>query len=80
MAQSGIHAFTGVLLSKSLKYEKWLAFSIVFGTIFPDIDIIFSAIGFILGLNIENAELIFHRTFTHSVFSAIIIYFKPEST
>ena len=74
MAQSGIHAFSGIVLSKSFKHEKWLAPSIIFGSIFPDIDIVFAALGYLFGLNIELAESIFHRTFTHSIFSAIIIY------
>ena len=73
MAQSGIHAFSGIILSKNFKYEKWLIPSIIFGSILPDIDILFSAVVFLIGVDIENAESI-HRTFTHSIFSTIIIY------
>ena len=74
MAQSGIHAFSGIILSKKFKYEKWLIPSIIFGSILPDIDVLFSAMAFLFGAGIENAESI-HRTFTHSIFSTIIIYF-----
>ena len=74
MAQSGIHAFCGIILSKSLKYEKWLVPSLIFGSILPDIDILFSAIGFMFGLSISDAESIFHRTFTHNIFFSMIIY------
>jgi len=65
MAQSGIHAFTGIILSKFLKYEKELIPSLIFGLILPDIDIIFVAIG-LVG---------FKSTFImHSVFFTTIIY------
>ena len=74
MAQSGIHAFSGILLSKLLKNKKWLVPSLIFGSILPDIDILISAIAFLLGGTINDAESI-HRTFTHSLFTVIIIYF-----
>jgi len=74
MAQSGIHAFSGIILSKFLKNEKWFVPSLIFGSILPDIDILFSAIAFLLGSTIDDAESI-HRTFTHSLFTIIIIYF-----
>ena len=45
MAQSGIHAFTGIILSKFLKYEKWLIPSMVFGLLLPNLDIFFVVIG-----------------------------------
>ena len=65
MAQSGIHAFTGIILSKFLKYEKWLIPSLIFGLILPDIDIIFVLAGIIS----------FEKTFImHSIFSAAITY------
>ena len=65
MAQSGIHAFTGIILSKFLKYEKELIPSLIFGLILPDIDIIFVVMGLIT----------FKSTFLmHSVFFTTIIY------
>ena len=65
MAQSGIHAFTGIILSKFFKYEKELIPSLIFGLLLPDIDIIFVAMGLIT----------FKSTFLmHSVFFATIIY------
>ena len=74
MAQSGIHAFSGIVLSKLFKYEKWFIPSLIFGSILPDIDILFAAIAFLFGSSINNAEAI-HRTFTHSLFTVVIIYF-----
>ena len=73
MAQSGIHAFSGIILSRFFKYEKWFIPSLIFGSILPDIDILFSAIAFLFGSSINDAEAI-HRTFTHSIFSTITIY------
>jgi len=73
MAQSGIHAFSGIVLSKLFKQEKWFTPSLIFGAILPDIDILFSAIAFLFGYSIIEAEGI-HRTFTHSIFTVIIIY------
>lgn len=74
MAQSGIHAFSGIVLSKYFKQQKWLAPSIIIGSMLPDIDIFLSALAFILGTPVQTAELIFHRTFTHSIFTLITIY------
>jgi len=74
MAQSGIHAFSGVVLSKFFKNKKWFTSSLIFGSILPDIDILLSAILFLFGSTINDAEAI-HRTFTHSIFTVIIIYF-----
>ena len=74
MAQSGIHAFSGIIASKYFKNKKWFISSMVFGTIVPDIDIVFSAIAFLWGYSINDAEAI-HRTFTHSIFTIIILYF-----
>tara|TARA_B100001250_G_C19679662_1_gene735262 strand:+ start:167 stop:850 length:684 start_codon:yes stop_codon:yes gene_type:complete len=74
MAQSGIHAFSGIILSKYFKQQEWLAPSIMIGAMLPDIDIVFSAFAFILGKSIEGSELIFHRTFTHSIFTVIATY------
>ena len=74
MAQSGIHAFSSIVVSKFLKNKKWFIPSFIFGSILPDIDILFAAILFLSGTNIFDAEAIL-RTFTHSLFTIIIIYF-----
>ena len=73
MAQSGIHAFSGIILSKLFKQKKWFAPSLILGSILPDVDILFSAIAFLFGASIVEAEEI-HRTFTHSIFTVLIIY------
>ena len=73
MAQSGIHAFSGIILSKLFKQEKWFAPSLMLGSILPDVDILFSAIAFLFGASIIEAEGM-HRTFTHSIFTVLIIY------
>ena len=65
MAQSGIHAFSGIILSKPLRYEKWLVPSLIFGSMLPDIDMIFVVFGIIS----------FDKTFfMHSIFATAIIY------
>ena len=73
MSQAGIHAIAVLGISKLFPKEKWLYTSIVFGAILPDIDSILVAIATIF-TNIENPIDFFHRTFTHSFFTCLIIY------
>ena len=71
MAQSGIHAFVGIALSKFLNYEKWLIPSIIFGLLIPDIDIIFTVIGMTDFKSTFLMHSIFFATLTYLVFLSI---------
>ena len=65
MAQSALHAFAGIILSKFLKYEKWLIPSVIFGLLLPDLDIFFVIIGI---TDFKSSFLM------HSFFFATLIY------
>ncbi len=73
MAQVGVHAILGLYFKKVIPSKKWLFASFIFGTILPDIDylLVFVANWF---SPIDTAISIFHRTVTHSFFTAILVY------
>ena len=73
MAQAGIHALIGLQSKRLIPHEKGLYPSIIIGSLLPDLDIILVAI-FSLFSTIEKSTEIFHRTFSHSFFSLIIVY------
>ena len=73
MAQAGIHGLIALQSRRLIPYEKGLYPSIIIGSFIPDIDIILVAI-FSSVYTIEESTSIFHRTFSHSFFSLIIVY------
>ena len=73
MAQAGIHALIGLQSKRLIPHEKGLYPSIIIGSLLPDLDIILVAI-FSTFSSIEKSTEIFHRTFSHSFFSLIIVY------
>tara|TARA_Y100000590_G_scaffold468945_1_gene653978 strand:+ start:1955 stop:2653 length:699 start_codon:yes stop_codon:yes gene_type:complete len=73
MAQAGLHAAIGLQAKHFIPYEKRIFPSLIFGTMLPDLDIIVVAFASIF-YTIDQAEFFFHRTFSHSFFSLIIIY------
>jgi len=73
MAQAGLHAAIGYQMRRIVPYEKRLFPAIIFGTIMPDLDIIIVALASI-HYTINQAEIIFHRTFSHSIFTLFFIY------
>ena len=73
MAQAGLHAAVGYQLRKILPYEVRLFPALMFGSMLPDLDIIVVAIASIF-YPINQAETIFHRTFSHSFFTLIFVY------
>jgi len=73
MAQAGIHALIGLQSKRLFPHKKGLYPSIIIGSLLPDLDIILVAISSIF-TSIEKSTEIFHRTFSHSFFSLIIIY------
>ena len=73
MAQAGLHAAIGYQVSRIIPYEKRLFPALIFGAMLPDLDIIIVAIASLF-LSINQAVELFHRTFSHSFFTLIIIY------
>jgi len=73
MPQAGIHAALGYQIGRIVPYEKGLLPAVIFGAVVPDLDIIAVAIGSLF-YSISASEHIFHRSFTHSFFTLVIVY------
>ncbi len=73
MAQAGIHALIGLQSKRVIPYEKGLYPSIIIGSLIPDLDILIVALSSIF-ISIERSTEIFHRTFSHSFFTLVIVY------
>ena len=73
MPQSGIHAAFSFQIGQFAKTKNKLLPAIVFGAILPDVDYIAVILGFVY-YPINLSENLFHRTFSHSFFTLIIIY------
>ena len=73
MAQAGLHAALGYQLRRIIPSERRLFPSVIFGAILPDLDIVIVAIGSLF-YPISHSEKLFHRSFSHSFFTIIIIY------
>ena len=73
MPQAGLHAAFGNQFRQFLPHKRRLFPAIIFGAILPDLDVIAVAIGSLF-YPIHQAEHIFHRTFSHSFFTLILIY------
>jgi membrane-bound metal-dependent hydrolase YbcI (DUF457 family) len=73
MAQAGLHAAIGNQMRQIIPYEKRLFPALIFGSMLPDIDIIVVAIASIF-YPLNQAEEIFHRTFSHSFFTLIFVF------
>jgi len=69
MPQAGLHALTGMVVSKFAGKREWLLLGIILGTILPDMDNI--AVAFATVAKMDPHGL--HRTFTHSFFFVIAI-------
>lgn len=72
MAQAGLHALVGVFTRKSTTAKPWLFLGVLLGSMFPDMDNYLVAIGTVTRIVEEPGE-VFHRTFTHSIFTIIIM-------
>ena len=73
MAQSGLHAALGYQFRRIIPHERRLFPAIIFGAILPDLDILIVAIGSIFYPILESEKL-FHRSFSHSFFTVILVY------
>jgi len=74
MAQTGLHLITSLTFKKFTIDSKWSLSAILIGAIIPDIDIIIVYLSSLF-LEIEYSKLLFHQTFSHSIFTISILYF-----
>jgi len=70
MPQNGIHAMVGVVSRKWMPKKEWLLLGVVLGNMFPDLDNIVVAYATLAKLPEPEH---FHRTFTHSIFTIIMM-------
>jgi len=78
MPQNGIHAIVGTAVARKwMPKKEWLLLGVVLGNMFPDLDNVLVAIATLQKQPTEEAMEIYHRTFTHSVFTilAVLILF-----
>ncbi len=73
MAQAGLHAALGYSLRHIIPHKKRFLPAVVFGAILPDLDVIVVALASLF-YPISQAEYLFHRSFSHSFFTIILIY------
>jgi len=69
MAQAGIHSLMGVAARKWSIERPWLVLGVVLGSLLPDADNLAVAIATVTG----NSTAGLHRTFTHSLLTAVAI-------
>lgn len=69
MPQAGLHALTGMAVSKIAGKREWLLLGIILGTMLPDMDNIAVAVATVAKMDPHGL----HRTFTHSFFFVIVI-------
>jgi len=70
MPQNGIHAMAGVVARKWMPKREWLLVGLVLGNMFPDLDNFVVAYATLAKLPDPQQ---YHRTFTHSVFTIVIM-------
>ena len=73
MPQAGLHAVIGYQVRRIIPYKKRFLPAVVFGAILPDLDVIAVVIGSLF-YPISQSEKLFHRSFSHSFFTIILIY------
>lgn len=74
MPQNGLHAIVGVAARRWMPKREWLLLGVVLGNMFPDLDNLVVAFATLaLGQSAAEAGELYHRTFTHSVFTILIM-------
>jgi len=74
MPQNGIHALVGIASRKWMPKKEWLLLGVVLGNMFPDLDNLVVAFAtLVLGQSAAEAGEMYHRTFTHSVFTILVM-------
>jgi membrane-bound metal-dependent hydrolase YbcI (DUF457 family) len=69
MAQAGIHGLVSLVVKKWTPGKEWLMLGIVLGSILPDADNLAVAVATVAKLPTQGI----HRTFTHSLFTILLI-------
>ena len=73
MPQAGLHAVVGYQVRRIIPYKKRFLPAVIFGAILPDLDVVAVVIGSLF-YPISQSEKLFHRSFSHSFFTIILIY------
>jgi membrane-bound metal-dependent hydrolase YbcI (DUF457 family) len=74
MAQPGLHAVLAIATRRSFSTQRWFALGLVFGSLSPDVDGYRQAFAILLaGMDPHQAEAVFHRRLTHSLFFALFV-------
>jgi membrane-bound metal-dependent hydrolase YbcI (DUF457 family) len=74
MAQPGLHAILALATRKTFSKQRWFALGLTFGALIPDADSYPQAFAILLSrMDPIQAEEIFHRTLTHSLFFALAV-------
>ena len=74
MPQNGIHAIVGIASRKWMPKREWLLLGVVLGNMFPDLDNVVVAFATLaLGQSAQEAGELYHRTFTHSIFTILVM-------
>lgn len=74
MPQNGIHAIVGIASRKWMPKKEWLLLGVVLGNMFPDLDNLAVAFANLaLGQPAAEAGEMYHRTFTHSIFTILVM-------
>jgi len=70
MPQNGFHAIFGIVSRKWMPKREWLLLGVILGNMFPDLDNIVVAYATLAKLPEPEH---FHRTFTHSIFTIVVM-------
>jgi len=73
MPQPGLHAVVALASKRWFPKKPMLATGLVFGSLVPDLDGYAQAVAVLLKVNPAEAEATYHRTLTHSLFTALAI-------
>jgi len=74
MPQPGLHAVLALATRNSFSKQHWFALGLTFGALLPDADGYPQAFAVLVGkMDPIQAEAIYHRTLTHSLFFALAV-------
>lgn len=74
MPQNGIHAIVGIATRKWMPKKEWVFLGVVLGNMFPDLDnLVVAFANLALGQSAAEAGELYHRTFTHSIFTILVM-------
>jgi len=72
MPQPGLHGALALASRRIFPRQRWFSLGLTFGALVPDVDSYAQAFAVIAGtMNSVQAEALYHRTLTHSLFFAI---------